>query len=164
MGYVSQLRSQVGTCPLILTGTSVLILDEHRRLLLMERADTGGWGLPGGIMEPGESLEETGRREVSEELGVELTDLNLFGVFSGREYFYRYPNGDQVFNVTAAYLASFPADAVVALEPTEALQAVFFDVTSLPADIIRPELPIVDAFVEQVQAGRPLAAARGRLA
>ncbi|HBZ70517.1 MAG TPA: hypothetical protein DEP35_12620, partial [Deltaproteobacteria bacterium] len=38
-----------------------------RELLLMQRSDNGFWGLPGGYVEPGESVLEATRREVREE-------------------------------------------------------------------------------------------------
>nr|WP_277349806.1 NUDIX domain-containing protein [Planosporangium thailandense] len=123
-----------------------MILDGDDRLLLIERVDTGGWGLPGGFMEPGESFEETGRREAREELGLDLGELSLLGVFSGAEYHYRYPNGDEVFNVTAAYLTAFPAGARIVVDPGEAARAVFFAPDELPPEVISPERPIVEAY------------------
>jgi 8-oxo-dGTP pyrophosphatase MutT (NUDIX family) len=50
--------------------------------LLQHRKD-GNWGLPGGLMERGESLEETAIREVYEETGLTLKCLTLLELFSG---------------------------------------------------------------------------------
>ncbi|MCM0623419.1 NUDIX domain-containing protein [Lysinibacillus sp. OL1_EC] len=41
----------------------VLILSTENEILLQKR-DDGGWGLPEGLMELGESLEDTAKREV----------------------------------------------------------------------------------------------------
>ena len=52
-----------------------LILDRSDRLLLMRRAHEpafGKLGLPGGIIEPGESVEQACAREVLEETGIDL--------------------------------------------------------------------------------------------
>ena len=59
MSYVQELRSLVGHRPLIIPGAVVLIIDQQNRLLLQHRQDNQQWGLIGGGMEIGESLEET---------------------------------------------------------------------------------------------------------
>jgi ADP-ribose pyrophosphatase YjhB (NUDIX family) len=145
MNYIAELRALVGVRPLILPGAAVIVLDTDRHVLLLQRADTGGWGLPGGFMEPGEHLEETARREVMEEVGLELDDLALLSVFSGPDQYYRYPNGDQVFNVTTVYTAT-ARHTRMRLDPAEARKARFFPVTALPADLIAPEVPILEHY------------------
>ena len=42
------------------------------RVLLQRRDDTGRWGLPGGAVEPGESVRQALVREVREETGLEV--------------------------------------------------------------------------------------------
>jgi NADH pyrophosphatase NudC (nudix superfamily) len=57
---------------------AALIFDERERLLLIERGREPGkglWDLPGGFVDPGESAEEALRREVREELGLEVASL-----------------------------------------------------------------------------------------
>ncbi|MEU8727388.1 MULTISPECIES: NUDIX hydrolase [Streptomyces] len=148
MNYVMDLRKLVGSRPLLLPGTSVLITDDQGRLLLVERVDTGDWGLPGGLMEPGESFEETGMREVREETGLDIHDLQLFGVYSGADYYYRYPHGDEIYNVTAAYTARV-AGGRLAADGAETKRLHFFPLDELPKDILAPELPIVEAFLHR---------------
>lgn len=62
--YVMQMRKLIGTRPLIVPGSTVLVFNDSGELLLQHRSDTEEWGLPGGAMEPGESLEETAAREL----------------------------------------------------------------------------------------------------
>lgn len=145
MTYITELRSMVGRRPLVLPGAAVIILDPSGHLLLLERADTGGWGLPGGFMDPGESLEETARREVREETGLDVTDLTLINVFSGQDQFYRYPNGDQVFNVTVVYEAKAQVRSLQ-LDPSEVRTAKFFPIDQVPDELIAPEVPILEHY------------------
>ena len=52
------------------------------RILLMQRADNGHWGLPGGHVEPGESVSQATVREVLEETGCTVEVERLIGVYS----------------------------------------------------------------------------------
>ena len=75
--YIRELRQLVGNRPLIMTGAAVLVTDEQGRLLLLRRTDNGCWGIPGGAMEPGETLEQTALRETQEETGLILKSLQF---------------------------------------------------------------------------------------
>lgn len=52
--------------------TVASVFDESGRLLLVYDADDETWMLPGGTLQPGESLVESVVREVDEEAGVEI--------------------------------------------------------------------------------------------
>jgi 8-oxo-dGTP diphosphatase len=53
------------------------------RWLLVRRADTGQWALPGGTLEWGETIRALIPRELREEAGVEVRSIGrLVGVFS----------------------------------------------------------------------------------
>lgn len=131
MSYVMELRKLVGQRPVILVGATVVVRDARGQVLMQQRSDNGEWGLPGGAMELGESLEETARREVWEETGVRLEELTFVTLLSGPEFFYTYPNGDPVYNVSAIYTA-----IVDQVEPhpdgVESLKAAFLPFEQLP--------------------------------
>jgi 8-oxo-dGTP pyrophosphatase MutT (NUDIX family) len=143
--YVQQLRSLVGHIPVIFVGAGVILRDEVGRILLMRRADNGAWGIPGGMMEPGESLEETARREVLEETGLRVGSMSLLGVFSGPELYYRYPNGDEVFNVSAVYVSD-DFHGLLDMLDGEALELRFFEPDKLPHPISEPVQPILHQY------------------
>jgi len=59
--------------------TAAAIFNEQGEILLLEhvfRPDSG-WGIPGGFLSAGEEPEEGIRREVREEIGIELADVRL---------------------------------------------------------------------------------------
>jgi 8-oxo-dGTP pyrophosphatase MutT (NUDIX family) len=105
MDYILQLRQLIGHRPILMVGAAILVVDAQNRLLLMKRSDNGCWGPPGGSTEPGERVEEAAKRETLEETGLEIGAMSLFGAFSGPELYYKYPNGDEVYNVTIVYLS-----------------------------------------------------------
>jgi 8-oxo-dGTP pyrophosphatase MutT (NUDIX family) len=78
-------------------GSSAVIFDDRReKVLLTKRSDNGLWCLPGGAMEPGESVEECCRREVMEETGLEVELKRLVGIYSNRDQLVVYKDGTKV--------------------------------------------------------------------
>jgi 8-oxo-dGTP pyrophosphatase MutT (NUDIX family) len=111
MSYISELRQAVGHRPLVLVGT-VLILQRDGEVLFLQRSDNLLWCTPGGMVDPGECVEDAIRRELREETGLSVSDLCLIDVASGPDQHYVYPNGDEVHNVTIVYSGqTVPAEA-----------------------------------------------------
>lgn len=104
MGYIMDLRAYVGHSPLIQVGSSVIVENDQGHILLQLRTDNHLWSFSAaGSMEPGESAEDTARRELLEETGLTAHTLELYGVYTGPEEYAVYPNGDKVYNVEFAY-------------------------------------------------------------
>ncbi|MFD2673090.1 NUDIX domain-containing protein [Marinicrinis sediminis] len=102
MDYVTNIRRKIGHDPLLLVGVAVIHLGEPDTLLLV-RKNNGDWGLPGGLMELGETPEQTAQRELYEELSVHASGLQLVTVLSGPDFMFALPNEDQVCMVTILY-------------------------------------------------------------
>src|SRR5215208_2040987 len=65
------------------TAGAIIFNDNDEVLLLKHRFRAGsGWGLPGGFMENGEQPIEALRRELREEIGLELDDVKVFAARS----------------------------------------------------------------------------------
>jgi len=66
-----------------ITGTSIIPILPDGRIVLIQRRDNGKWALPGGIVDWGEDIATTVRRELAEETGLELVKIRrLVGVYS----------------------------------------------------------------------------------
>ncbi len=66
-----------------ITGTSIIPVLPDGRIVLIRRSDNGLWALPGGMVDWGEDIPSTVRRELLEETGLELVKIRrLVGVYS----------------------------------------------------------------------------------
>lgn len=66
-----------------LAGTRVIPILPDGRIVLVRNRASGRWNLPGGLIEWGESVADDARRELAEETGLELMEVErLVGVYS----------------------------------------------------------------------------------
>lgn len=149
MSYVSEIRKKIGHDPLMIVGASVIVTDEAGRVLLQHRADNGLWGYHGGCVELGENTEAAARRELLEETGLTAGKMTLFGVFSGPEMRYTYPNGDQASVVDVVYLCS-DYSGEIRPQPEEVTELRWFAPADIPADdqLSPPNIPALRRWQE----------------
>lgn len=105
MSYIKDIRKFIGHAPMLSAGATVVILKENK-ILLNLRSDTNTWGIPGGAVELGETLEETAMRELKEETNLKAESFTLLNVFSGKNFYFKYPNNDELYSVVVLYLAN----------------------------------------------------------
>lgn len=87
---------RIGATAQLKIGAAAAIFDAQReRILLTQRADNAQWCLPGGGMEPGESIVEACVREVWEETGLEVRITRLLGVYSSPHRITEYADGNR---------------------------------------------------------------------
>ncbi len=88
----------------LVPAASAVVVDDEGRVLLHLRADTGNWSIPGGGMEPGESLSECIVREVREETGIDVRPVRVVGVYTDPGHVVAYDDGEvrQEFSVCLA--------------------------------------------------------------
>ena len=133
MEYYKYLRQYVGNKPIILPGSVVIILNNKNEVLLQKRHD-GSWGLPGGLMDLGESFEEVAIREIFEETGLEVENLKLVNVFSGSEYYLKVPNGDELYSVTAVFYTK-DVRGNMKVDYNESVKLEYFKLDDLPIEL-----------------------------
>jgi 8-oxo-dGTP pyrophosphatase MutT (NUDIX family) len=127
-------------------GVGVVIRGRGDTILLEKRRDCGWWGLPGGRVEPGESLAEAAVREVCEETGLTVEVTHLIGVYSNPEgRIVTYPdNGDVVQLIDVVVGARVLSGQVICSQESEEVR--FFAPSQLPEQIVPPaRQPLADA-------------------
>ncbi|MBE6619300.1 MAG: NUDIX domain-containing protein [Ruminococcaceae bacterium] len=146
-GYIMDLRGEVGHRPLLQVGASVIVEDEKGRILLQKRGDNHLWAYSGGSVELDEVVEDAAKRELFEETGLLANSLELFGVFSGKDLHYVYPNGDEVSNVDIVFICRDFSGTLKA-QADEVDELKFFDIDSLPSEIWQPVKGAMEKYVK----------------
>ena len=141
--YIMGLRKIVGHIPLLQLGASVIVEDSDGRILLQKRRDNGCWCTQGGSVELDEVVEDAARRELYEETGLVAGKMELFGVFSGKEMHYVYPNGDEVSNVDIVFLCK-DFSGKLKVQESELSELKFFKASELPENISPPIIPVLE--------------------
>ena len=110
------------------------------RWLLIRRADTGTWALPGGTLEWGETLRTGIVRELEEEAGVTEVEIErVVGVFSR-------PDRDPRFHsVTVVITALVREPSRPPLNPLEIREARLFHEHELPTELAMGSTDILAA-------------------
>lgn len=62
--------------------TDIIIRHDAGIVLIKRKNPPLGWALPGGFIDYGETAESAAKREAKEETGLDIFDLQLFGVYS----------------------------------------------------------------------------------
>ena len=148
MEYCQFLRQYVGTQPLISPGSVVIIRNEQGEVLLQKRPE-GKWGLPGGLMNLGESFEQVAEREVFEEIGLRVSNLKMLHVFSGEAYYMQAPNGDEMYCVTAVFTTK-DVTGNLRLDTAESLDVQYFDVDQLPQPMVGSHRKFIQLFKDEL--------------
>lgn len=150
--YTRWLRSYVGHQRILQVRASAYVRDPQGGILLCRRADVMLWDVPGGTIGLDELPARGMSREVQEETGLTLEAERLIGIYSGPEFAWSYPNGDQ-----AQILGIFFAARIVAGELVPAghenVNVAFFAPDRLP-----PLLPRTRRMLDDALADRPEAA------
>ncbi|EJV70444.1 DNA mismatch repair protein MutT [Bacillus mycoides] len=146
MGYIEDMRQRVGNHPLILIGSHAIILNENNEILLQLRTDFNCWGIIGGALEYNETLEDAVKREVFEETGLTVKNVELFRTYSGPDFYQIYPNGDQVHGVLVVYICrEFQGELVC--DQTESKELRFFPLDELPSNLP----PVIERIITDFQ-------------
>lgn len=74
-----------------ISGAGIILLNSNNQVLLILRDNKPGipfpgmWDIPGGHIEPGETAIDTVKREMFEEMFLELGQINLFKIYESED-------------------------------------------------------------------------------
>ena len=133
--WLTNSKFMICVAGVILDAQSRVLLQRHRHWVI------DVWGLPGGIVHHGETLEAAFTREVSEETGLNVVDLRLVRFHSG------YNLRLEVF--FCARVAASEEPVVLRLQTSEVLEARFFSYEELPANIFPQQRDIITKVMDR---------------
>jgi ADP-ribose pyrophosphatase YjhB (NUDIX family) len=138
---------RIGRTAQIKLGCAAIILDDTKsKILLTRRTDNGRWCLPGGAMDPGESLEECCVREVWEETGLIVRVVRLIGVYSTPHRITYYADGNRWQTVSVSFLVEITGGTLgVSDETTEV--GFFASAEMAHLDMIDPHRERIEDFL-----------------
>ncbi len=132
------------TYPTPAIGVGGLVFNQEGEVLLVARKNpprVGEWHIPGGRLEPGETISDCCRREVYEETGIWVTPEKIVAVADRRIDGFHY--------VIIDFLARLDQNSPQEPNPgSDALEAGWF---SIDKDL---HLPLVDGLIEVIAAGK----------
>ncbi|MNO22950.1 RNA pyrophosphohydrolase [compost metagenome] len=129
--YYRGLREMIGSEVLMVPSVAAVIRNEEGGILLLRKGGEQLWGMPAGVIEPGETPSRALRREVFEETGLMVNPLRIIGVFGGEKYTYEYSNGDRVQYSVIVFECSIVKGTLRSVDG-EAEELVFFREEELP--------------------------------
>ena len=130
--YLGQIRRLVGKREIIITAARAVIRDQEGRILFIRRRDNGLWAMPAGSQELGESIFDCLKREVKEEVGLEVISATPMVVYSQLPIVTTYGDPYQLF------LIQFLVDewsGELVTETDETVDARFFNFDELPEEM-----------------------------
>ena len=122
---------------------AVIVDDKRRVLLLKHRFRYGnGWGIPGGFINAGEQPENALRRELREEIGLNLDDVHLKFVRALRR-----PR-----QIEIIYRCAFEGDGeAIASHSIEIIKLGWYAVDKLPAELAGDQHRIIHKALEEAE-------------
>jgi 8-oxo-dGTP pyrophosphatase MutT (NUDIX family) len=78
----------------VVPSVTVAVRDDAGRLLVIHRTDNDLWSIPGGGIDPGETVRQAAVRETKEETGYDIEITSLVGIYTDPRHVIAYSDGE----------------------------------------------------------------------
>ena len=149
--YLGRLRQVIGSRPVLMPGTRIIVENAAGEVLLIKRGDFKLWGWPAGSAELGQTIEQTARLELLEETGLTAHAMTPIGFASHPEHDrIEYPHGDVLYAFSMIFHVT-EWSGTLRPDGDESLEVRFFHPESLPEarmDQVSRNLSVLDRYRE----------------
>src|SRR5215472_11261543 len=80
----------------VVPSANVIVVNDQDEILMIRRTDNDNWAVPGGGMDPGESITDTAVRETQEETGIVCEITSLVGIYTNPNHVILYTSNGEV--------------------------------------------------------------------
>ena len=118
----------------LVPAVTALVINDDGKILLIRHTDNGLYAVPGGAMEPGESLPDAAIRETREETGIDIAITAIGGTFSYPGHVIEYTSNGEVRQELSILYVGHPTggEPTTSSESTEVLWATPDQINQLP--------------------------------
>jgi len=122
----------------VIVGVRVMLIRNEQEVLLVRHSYQDGWLLPGGGVKRRETIEQAARRECREEVGAEIGEMELAGVFTN---FFEYKNDHIILFISHDFNIHPKTD--IEIEHAE-----FYPLKELPPDTMSGSRRRIEKYVQ----------------
>jgi len=125
-------------------GVNIFLIKDGQILLgkRLSKAGFGTWGLPGGHLEPGENLAEAAKRELYEETGIKVSQLEFLQLINN-------PEQDEHY-IQINFIAKEWLGEPELKEPEKCERWEWFDLENLPTEIFFGHRDFIPAYKQNI--------------
>lgn len=147
--YIKDIRKKIGHAPIFCPGSGAIIYKQGK-VLLQKRQDNGKWSIHGGAVELGETYLQALDRELKEEINVKPINSQLVGIYTGKKFYFEYPNGDKIYDSLCVFLVE-EYEGNLQKDNSEVADLQWFDLEDLPEQLDNEDGLILQDFKKFLQ-------------
>jgi len=111
----------------IVPSATAIVVNKAGELLMVHKTDNNLWALPGGGMDPGESISQTVVRETKEETGMDVEVTGVVGIYTNPGHVIAYDDGEVRQQMSICFTTDLLGGAIATSSETSEVEFVPVD-------------------------------------